>query len=40
MTAETALPKPSEKIRFANEMTMDEAWRLARPKRPGLDARI
>ena len=39
MTAETALPKTSEEIRFANEMTMDEAWRLARPKRPGLDAR-
>jgi predicted phage terminase large subunit-like protein len=35
-----ALPKPPEKLRCANEMTMDEAWELARPKRPGADARI
>ena len=35
-----ALPKPPEKLRCANEMTMDEAWDLARPKRPGADARI
>jgi hypothetical protein len=35
-----ALPKPPEKLRCANEMTMDEAWRLAMPKRPGLDGRI
>jgi predicted phage terminase large subunit-like protein len=35
-----ALPKPPEKVRYANEMTMDEAWNLARPKRPGADARI
>jgi predicted phage terminase large subunit-like protein len=35
-----ALPKPPEKLRCANEMTMDEAWTLAKPKRPGLDGRI
>ncbi|HWX42531.1 MAG TPA: hypothetical protein VN345_15380 [Blastocatellia bacterium] len=35
-----ALPKPPEKLRGTNEMTMDEAWRLAMPKRPGLDGRI
>jgi predicted phage terminase large subunit-like protein len=35
-----ALPKPPEKLRYANEMTMDEAWTLAKPKRPGLDGRI
>jgi predicted phage terminase large subunit-like protein len=28
-----ALPKPPEKLRCANEMTMDEAWALAVPKR-------
>jgi hypothetical protein len=28
------------KKRFANEMTMDEAWQLAKPKRPGSEARI
>jgi predicted phage terminase large subunit-like protein len=28
-----ALPKPPEKLRCANEMTMDEAWALAMPKR-------
>lgn len=39
MTAGT-LPKPPEKLRYANEMTMDEAWRLVMPKRPGLDGRI
>ena len=36
----TAPPKPPEPIRGANEMTMDEAWRLAMPRRPGLDGRI
>jgi predicted phage terminase large subunit-like protein len=35
-----ALPKPPAKLRCANEMTMDEAWELARPKRPDSDARI
>jgi predicted phage terminase large subunit-like protein len=35
-----ALPKPPEKVRYMNGMTMDEAWDLARPKRPGADARI
>jgi hypothetical protein len=35
-----ALPKPPEKARYMNEMTMDQAWDLARPKRPGADARI
>ena len=36
----TAPPKPPEKLRYANEMTMDEAWTLAKPKRLGLDGRI
>jgi predicted phage terminase large subunit-like protein len=35
-----ALPKPPEKVRYMNEMTMDEVWDLARPKRLGADARI
>jgi predicted phage terminase large subunit-like protein len=35
-----ALPKPPEKLRCANEMTMDEAWALAKPRRPGLDGRL
>ena len=35
-----ALPKPPEKLRCANEMTMDEAWDLARPKRPGVCAHL
>jgi hypothetical protein len=35
-----ALPKPPEKLRFANEMTMDEAWALAVPKRPDPNARL
>jgi phage terminase large subunit-like protein len=34
-----ALPKPPEKVRYIG-MTMDEFWDLARPKRPGADARI
>jgi predicted phage terminase large subunit-like protein len=29
-----------QKPRFMNEMTMDEVWSLARPKRPDLDRRI
>ena len=33
-------PKPPEKARYMNEMTLDQAWDLARPKRPGSDARI
>jgi hypothetical protein len=32
--------QPPEKMRCMNGMTMDEAWDLARPKRPGTDARI
>ena len=32
--------EPPEKVRYMNEMTMDEVWDLARPKRPGSDARI
>jgi hypothetical protein len=40
MAAGRASPSPTEKVRFANEMTMDEAWQLARPKRPDTDARI
>jgi predicted phage terminase large subunit-like protein len=35
-----ALPKPPEKLRYANEMTMDEAWELARPKRPDPYTRL
>jgi predicted phage terminase large subunit-like protein len=35
-----APPKQPEKVRYMNGMTMDEAWDLARPKRPGTDARI
>jgi hypothetical protein len=40
MAAGKAPPNPTEKTRYANEMTMDEAWQLARPKHPGVDARI
>jgi hypothetical protein len=32
----TALPGPDQKIRFMNEMTMEEVWTLAAPKRPHL----
>ena len=39
MSAGRALATPTEKPRYANEMTMDKAWQLARPKRPGSDAR-
>jgi hypothetical protein len=35
-----ALPKPPEEERYMNGMTMDEAWDLARPHRPGIYARI
>jgi predicted phage terminase large subunit-like protein len=35
-----APPKPPEKLRCANEMTMDEAWNLARPRRPDPYARL
>ena len=31
----TAPPKPPEPIRGASEMTMDEAWTLAKPNRRG-----
>jgi hypothetical protein len=33
-------PAKVEPIRGANEMTMDEAWKLARPRMPGLNSRI
>jgi hypothetical protein len=33
MTAGNALQKPPEKMRYMNEMTMDEVWELARPTR-------
>jgi hypothetical protein len=36
----TPLPGNDPKIRFMNEMTMDEVWALARPKRPDWDRRI
>ena len=36
----TPLPSTDQKIRFMNEMTMDEAWALARTKRPDWDGRI
>jgi predicted phage terminase large subunit-like protein len=35
-----ALPSSDQKPRFMNEMTMDEAWELARPKRPDSTPRI
>jgi predicted phage terminase large subunit-like protein len=40
MNKGTVPPNHDQKIRFMNEMTMDEAWSLARPKRPDLNARI
>jgi hypothetical protein len=40
MNKGTALPNADQEIRFMNEMTMDEVWELARPKRPDLDRRI
>ena len=35
-------PPPSldQTIRYMNSMTMNEAWELARPKRPDWDGRI
>jgi predicted phage terminase large subunit-like protein len=33
-------PQTAEPFRGASGLTMDEAWRLARPKRPGADGRI
>jgi predicted phage terminase large subunit-like protein len=40
MTAGREPPKAPEKIRFANEMTMDEAWQLARPRVRNINARV
>jgi hypothetical protein len=40
MNKGTALPGPDKKIRFMNEMTMDEFWKLAVPKGRDPDARI
>jgi predicted phage terminase large subunit-like protein len=39
MTAGKPIPPDAEKLRGANEMTMDEAWKLAVPKRV-VDGRI
>jgi len=39
MTAGSALPTTPEKIRYMNEMTMDEVWERARSQRPA-DMRI
>jgi hypothetical protein len=36
----TAPPSADQKIRFMNEMTMDEVWLHAQPKRPHWDRRI
>jgi hypothetical protein len=40
MSKGTVLPNPDEKIRFMNEMTMDEFWKLAVPKDRDPYARI
>jgi predicted phage terminase large subunit-like protein len=40
MTPGKSLPGPPERIRGTAEMTMDEAWELAVPRRTGPDARI
>jgi hypothetical protein len=40
MSKGTALPGADQKIRLMNEMTMDEVWTLAVPKRPDWDKRI
>jgi hypothetical protein len=40
MTAERAPLKSTEKTRFANEMTIDEAWQLAKPKRWARSAHL
>jgi hypothetical protein len=34
MSKGTALPSTDPKILFMNDLTMDEAWESARPKRP------
>jgi phage terminase large subunit-like protein len=36
----TAQSTADQKPRFMNEMTMDEIWQLAQPKRPNVDRRI
>jgi hypothetical protein len=36
----TAVSPADQKPRFMNEMTMDEIWRHAQPKRPSWDRRI
>jgi hypothetical protein len=36
----TPLSSTDQKIRFVNDMTLDEVWELARPKRPDWDRRI
>jgi len=33
-------PKEPERFRGANEITMEEAWKLARPRMPGMNDRI
>jgi hypothetical protein len=40
MNKGTVPPNTDQKIRFMNGLTMDEAWDLARPKRPDWNARI
>lgn len=40
MTAGNAPSKPPVQLLGANEMTMDEAWELATPKRPDPYARF
>jgi hypothetical protein len=40
MSKGSAPPGSDRKMRFMNELTMDEAWELARPKRPDWNARI
>jgi hypothetical protein len=40
MSRGTAFPGRDQKVRFMNEMTLDEIWELARRKRPEWDARI
>jgi hypothetical protein len=36
----TATSSVDQKPQFMNEMTMEEVWSLAQPKRPDLDRRI
>jgi hypothetical protein len=33
-------PAEVKPVRGANELTMDEAWKIARPRMPGLNSRI